>query len=140
MSPGLCILAGGLLAARLEVTDFTLEWRHSIEKILWREAWRVEDTGLRLIRAEVRGSGAGMDPPAGAQRTAEGWSYIPELPPQRRLNLARSGLVEDYRLCLQGECRPLGVVAGAETAGGLKADQGVVLTPCDPDLSPRPPR
>lgn len=135
MSLGLCILAGGLLAVRLEVTDFTLEWRHSIEKILWREAWRVEETGLRLTRAEVRGSGAGMDPPAGAQPSAGGWAYVPELPPQPRLNLARSGLVEDYRLCLQGECRPLG-----ELAGPLPADQGVVLTPCDPDLSPRPPR
>lgn len=127
MSSLLCIaLLGGTVVARLDLVDFTLSWRHSIEKVEWQEDWRAEADGLHLLQARVQGSGAGMDPPVDARLVDGWWQYDPHLAPVRRLTLARSGLVADHRLCHGGECRPLGLVAG-----GVADDVPLVLAPCD---------
>jgi len=126
MSTALCIaLLGGTVLARLDLADFTLSWRHSIEKIEWQEDWHVDPAGLTLRRARVRGSGAGMDPPPDAEVIDGWWQYEPRLAPQPRLTLARSGMVPDHRLCFDGACRPLGALAG-HVAG----DVPLVLSPC----------
>ncbi len=125
MSLALCLLLGGQLVLRLETADFTLSWRHSIEKIEWQEDWHVEADGLHLIAARVQGSGAGMDPPADAVRRGDAWEYVPALAPQRHLTLARSGLVPDYRLCIAGVCRTIGEIAG------LAPEGAVTLAPCE---------
>ncbi|MFA5122259.1 DUF1850 domain-containing protein [Zavarzinia sp.] len=125
MSLALCLLLGSQLVQRLEAKDFTLAWRHSIEKIEWQEDWRIEADGLHLIAARVQGSGAGMDPPADAVRRGDWWEYVPALAPQQHLTLARSGLVPDYRLCVAGGCRTLGEIAG------LPPEGAVTLTPCE---------
>lgn len=126
MSAALCIaLLSGTVLARVEADDFTLSWRHSIEKIEWQEDWHVDADGLVLRRARVRGSGAGMDPPADAVPVDGWWQYDPHLPRQPRLTLGRSGLVPDHRLCLAGRCRPVG-----EIAGQVPGDVPLVLSPC----------
>ena len=61
----LCLLAGAF-AAQLEVTDFTLAWTHSVERVRWEEDWRVESKRLVLIESRIKGSGAGMEPPPDA--------------------------------------------------------------------------
>lgn len=111
--------------ARLDTTDFTLSWRHSIEKIEWQEDWHVEPAGLTLQRARVRGSGAGMDPPPDAEVIDGWWQYDPHLARLPRLTLARSGMVPDHRLCFDDECRPLGALAG-----NVAEDVPLVLSPC----------
>lgn len=126
MSAGLCLLlAGHVLAARLEVDRFTLAWVHSVERIEWQEDWVVTPDGLDLVEARVAGSGAGMDVPTDARRIDGGWAYRPALPRQREVHLARSGVVPDYRLCVGGSCSPLG-----RLAGGIADDVGVTLAPC----------
>ncbi|RJF88292.1 DUF1850 domain-containing protein [Oleomonas cavernae] len=126
MAAVLCIaLLSGTVMARLEVADFTLSWRHSIEKIEWQEDWHLDPAGLELVRARVRGSGAGMDPPADAAAIDGWWQYDPHLAPVARLTLARSGMVPDHLLCIAGECRPLGTVAG-----NVADDVPLVLSPC----------
>lgn len=122
---GLC-LAAALSAATARVTlpenGFSLRWVHSIEKVEWREEWRVSPQGLDLVEARVKGSGAGMEP-ADDARLVDGW-YVwrPHTPRLSKLILARSGAVGDHRLCVGGDCRPV-----SDYIGGTDA---IVLEPC----------
>ena len=61
----LCLSAGTLVAS-LAVQAFTLAWTHSIEKVRWEEDWRIAGDRLEIVAARIRGTGAGMEPPAGA--------------------------------------------------------------------------
>ena len=116
----LCILAGAktlTLAASL----FTLSWTHSVEKVEWKETWRVTPTGLQIVEARIRGSGAGMEPPADA-RLEDGWLiYSPKLRPVPELRLAASGAtVSPWHLCAAGDCHDFGAAPGAP----------IVVRPC----------
>jgi len=106
MAAGIC-LAASALHAFIAATQFTLAWTHSIEKIRWEEDYRLANGRIELVEARVRGSGAGMEPPAGAALRNGVWHYRPELPPQSALQLARSTYTRDYDLCVDGKCRPL---------------------------------
>jgi hypothetical protein len=110
----------------------TLVWAHSVEKILWEEDWRRGPAGLELVEARVRGSGAGMDPPPEARFVNGSWAWRPALPPLKEVVMRRSGATPDYRVCIAGQCRPMGdfVPAGADP---------VVLAACEgspPDRQP----
>jgi len=102
----LCITAGGVVVA-LALDTFTLAWTHSIEQVRWEEDYRVEGTALRLTEARIRGSGAGMDPPAGARLEHGIWHYTPALPALPVLRLAHSHFTPGYELCHDGCCKPL---------------------------------
>ena len=110
----LCLAAGALVTT-LAVDAFTLAWTHSIEKIRWEEDWRLAGGRLELVEARIRGSGAGMEPPAGAVLENGVWRYRPATAPLARLRLANSAFTADYELCFDGRCRPL-----AERAGGAE--------------------
>jgi hypothetical protein len=103
---GIC-LAAGALAATLPLSAFTLAWTHSIEKIRWEEDYRIVDNRLVLEEARIRGSGAGMEPPAGARLEDGVWHYRPKLPPLERLRLSHSPYAGDYEICSVGGCKPL---------------------------------
>jgi len=106
---GIC-LAAGVIAATLPFSAFTLAWTHSIEKIRWEEDYRIVDTRpprLQLTEARIRGSGAGMEPPAGAVLKNGVWHYRPQLASLERLQLSHSPYVADYQLCHAGDCRSL---------------------------------
>jgi len=118
----LCLAAGAgvvpLLAGAL-----TLAWTHSVEKIAWEEDWRLTPAGLELVEARVRGSGAGMDPPPDARFKGGVWRWRPALPPQGEVVMRRSGATADWRVCVEGRCRPM------EDWVPREADP-VVLKPC----------
>lgn len=115
-----CLLAGIAVIA-LSGQDFRLEWTHSVEKTAWREYWQIEDDGLRLTKAAVKGSGAGMEPGQGAQLKDGWWVWEPDLPLQPELYLAASGATgEAWRLCDKESCRDIGAAAG----------EAVRLRPC----------
>ena len=97
----------GAVAAALAIDSFTLSWIHSIEKIRWEEDWRIEAGALVLTEARIRGSGAGMEPPAGAVLKNGVWHYRPQLPPQAVLRLTHSPYVGGYTLCTPTVCAPL---------------------------------
>lgn len=110
------------------VQRFTLAWTHSIEKSRWEEDYRVRRgaTGrpqLTLTAARIQGSGAGMEPPAGA-RFHDGWyEYVPTEPLPPALRLTRSPYTSDFDWCVGGRCSPLSTV--------LPSDGGVTLLwPC----------
>jgi hypothetical protein len=128
----LCIALAGAGAgdpplARLPAETFSLVWIHSVERIEWREDWRIVDGHLVLDEARVRGNGAGMEVPDGATLADGYWIYQPHVPPLERLNLANSTFTADYRLCAGGKCSDLGAVTGVR-------DKPLALFPC-PDPS-----
>jgi len=105
-------------------TRFTLAWTHSIEKTRWEEDYRVRQDragqpALRLERARIRGSGAGMEPPAGAVLRQGWYEYTPAAQPEGPLRLTRSAWTADYDWCVGGRCRPLSEL--------LPTDSGVTL-------------
>jgi hypothetical protein len=91
----------------LAVNGFTLAWMHSIEKIRWEEDWRIENGTLIITEARIRGSGAGMEPPAGSTLKNGVWHYRPTLPPQKVLRLTHSPYTTGYELCSEDRCSPL---------------------------------
>ena len=123
----LCALAlAGALSWRLPMAEVTLAWTHSVERTEWRETWLVENDGLRLKEARIKGSGAGMEPGETARLEAGWWVWQPETPlVVASLLLARSGAVGDYLLCDGQICRPLeGWLPGLPATGTL------TLQPC----------
>nr|WP_006326405.1 DUF1850 domain-containing protein [Mesorhizobium sp. STM 4661]CCV10326.1 conserved hypothetical protein [Mesorhizobium sp. STM 4661] len=121
----LCILAAGKTVT-LSVTAFTLSWTHSVEKTSWQEDWKVLPSGLQVIEARIKGSGAGMEPPEGAVLKGGWWAYVPRVGVQRRVVLAASGATGGgWMLCTVQGCRELGKAAG----------DTIVLEPCASDDS-----
>ncbi|MBO9454318.1 DUF1850 domain-containing protein [Paracoccus sp. R12_1] len=116
-----CLLAGAM-ALTLSAPDFTLEWTHSIEHVVWREFWRVEAEQLSLTGAAIKGSGAGMEPGPDAVLRDGWWVWTPDLAPQRELLLAASGATGGgWRICDSAlACHELGVVSG----------EAISLRPC----------
>lgn len=120
-------LAAGALAAKLAVDAFTLSWIHSIEKIRWEEDWRIESGALHLDAARIRGTGAGMEMPAGAVLKDGVWHYRPAVPPQAVLRLAHSPYATPYTLCTATVCRPL-----ADYLSGIDNTATIELRECTP--------
>ena len=119
----LCLVAGTAIVPLL-ASAVTLAWTHSVERIAWEEDWRSGPGGLELVEARVRGSGAGMDPPAEARFRNGAWAWRPALPAQPEIVMRRSGATADWRVCVGESCRPMEayVPAGADP---------VVLKGCD---------
>lgn len=108
-----CLLAGATMIA-LSNADFRLEWTHSVERQTWREYWRIEETGLLLTKAAVKGSGAGMEPGENAVKQGDWWVWRPDLPVQADLVLAASGKTGDgWHICDSETCHEIGMDAGA---------------------------
>jgi hypothetical protein len=108
----LCIATGGTVLA-LAVQGFTLSWTHSVTKTLWWEEWEVSSDGIRPVEGRITGSGAGMEPPDDAVLAGDVWSYDLNLPYQRDVLLASSGMTGGgWLLCAEGNCRTLGETPG----------------------------
>lgn len=120
----LCLAAGALVTSLL-AGSLTLSWQHSIEKILWEEDWRLDGQSLVIQEARVRGTGAGMEPPVGAQLRDGAWHYVPQLAPLPAVRLTHSPYVEPYTICVKGDCRRID-----EWLQGLPAYAVVELLPC----------
>jgi hypothetical protein len=107
----LCLASAGVVKL-LPIAAFTLVWTHSVEKIAWQEDWRVGPQGLELIQARVKGSGAGMEPPAEA-RLVNGWfQWRPKRGPLPEVVLGNSGAAGEWQLCSGGNCRTLSEIFG----------------------------
>ncbi|GAB4465447.1 MAG: DUF1850 domain-containing protein [Burkholderiaceae bacterium] len=117
-----CFVAGAIEAA-VPARSFTLAWQHTVEKVLWEEDYVVAGDWLYLSGAHVRGSGAGMEPAAGAVLHDGAWHFRPAVRWSRELRLARSEFGADYRLCVEGRCVPLAALIGPPAGT-------VTLAPC----------
>ena len=107
----LCLTSVGVVKT-LAVAAFTLVWTHSVEKVEWQEDWRVTAQGLELAQARVKGSGAGMEPPADA-RLVDGWfQWNPARAAMPEVVLGNSGAAGEWRLCGDGSCRTLSEIFG----------------------------
>lgn len=104
----ICLLAAGKTTI-FAASAFTLAWTHSVEKTRWEEDWLVTPPGLEIVQARVKGSGAGVDPQAGAVLSDGWWMWRPDVPPQRKLVLAASDATgEGWTLCAEGRCAVFG--------------------------------
>ena len=105
----LCLGLAGVVWAQVPLTEFTLAWQHSVEKIRWEEDYRLSPAGLVLDAARVRGTGAGMEIPDDAALRDGSWHYRPQLPALQPLRLGRSDAAAagDYQLCSAAGCHPL---------------------------------
>lgn len=121
----LCLAAGAVTAV-LAVQSFTLAWTHSIAKTRWEEDWRIEDRMLVIAEAHIRGSGAGMEPPADAVLRNGAWHYKPAVKPLSALRLSHSPYTAGYELCVDGQCAPL-----ADHLPGLAETTTVAVYPCE---------
>jgi hypothetical protein len=120
-------LTAATLSSIVMVNSFTLAWTHSIEKIRWEEDWRVESEQLVIAEARIRGSGAGMEPPAGATFKDGVWHYRPDLPAQLALRLTHSPYTTGYEFCVGGRCGAL-----ADHLPGIENTTVIELRPCAP--------
>jgi hypothetical protein len=102
----ICLVAGKVVAP-LMAGAMTLAWTHSVEKIAWEEDWRATPAGLELVEARVKGSGAGMEPPPEARLVNGVYAWKPKLSPQDEVVMRRSGATADWRICIEGACRPM---------------------------------
>lgn len=121
---GLCIAAGKLLAV-LPIASFTLAWTHSIEKTRWEEDWQIEGHQLSISEARIKGSGAGMEPPADARLKDGVWHYRPKLAPNDHFLLAHSSYTKGYELCIATRCQPL-----ADLLPGIDDSATIELSVC----------
>jgi hypothetical protein len=112
----LCFIAGHVIKA-MQVTAFTLIWTHSVEKTDWQEDWLISRDGLTLVESRIKGSGAGIDPPADAQLVDGWWRWRPAPIVRREVVLGHSGAVGDWRICANGRCRTLPDILGALAEG-----------------------
>lgn len=108
----LCLAASGKTAV-LAVHAFSLIWTHSVEKIEWKEHWRVSREGLSIESASVEGTGAGMEIPDGARLVNGAWVYEPALGLLPEIVLADAGLGRDWTICTDQECRKLHSLVGS---------------------------
>lgn len=112
---GLCLGLAGVVWAQLPTPAFTLAWNHTIEKIRWEEDYRVTPDGLLLGEARIKGTGAGMEVPDGAELRDGSWHYRRQLPPMQPLRVGRTPEAGDYQLCFEGTCHALSEWLGPPT-------------------------
>lgn len=116
----LCLIAGVQPPVVVPTDRFTLSWTHSIEKVEWREEYRVSDRGLVLETSRVKGSGVGMEPGQDAKLIDGWWVSHPSLPPLPELVLAASHFGGDHTICIPGRCSPLRQWLGREDDGPVR--------------------
>ena len=101
-----CALAAGVVVATLPTSEFTIEWRHSVEKTRWEERYRIDGRQLVLVSASIEGMGAGMEPPVQARFADGRWTWEP-MRPIAELRLMQSPYVPGYTICWNSRCQPL---------------------------------
>ena len=122
----LCLASAGVVKG-LSIAAFTLAWTHSVEKVEWQEDWRITASGLELVEARVKGSGAGMEPPPQA-RLIDGWfRWKPERPAMPEVILGNSGAAGEWRLCAGGNCRTLSNILGHQVGA-----EATTMRACEP--------
>jgi hypothetical protein len=114
----LCLTSAGVVKS-LSIAAFTLVWTHSIEKTDWQEDWRVSPKGLELVRARVKGSGAGMEPPPEARLVGGWFQWKPARAPMPEVLLGNSGEAGEWRMCSEGHCRTLSEIFGHPIAANV---------------------
>ena len=117
----LCLTLGDRLPVRVPAERFTLSWTHSIEKVEWREEFRVTDKGLVLERSLVKGSGVGMEPGPDAKLVDGWWVTQPNpAPPLEWVTLAASRFGGDHTICTTDRCATLHDWLGTQDEGPVR--------------------
>jgi hypothetical protein len=87
--------------------------------VQWAEDYRIVGDALVAASARVRGSGAGMEPPADARLVDGVWHYRPATHELPRLRVTVSPYAADYAVCWNGECAPMAELVGMRGQTGV---------------------
>lgn len=114
---GVCLTLASALHAMpvfVPVQRFTLAWMHSIEKVRWEEDYAVvaspvtgQPPVLLALKARIKGSAAGMEPPDDAVLRHGWYEYPPRQAIVSELLLTRSEFTADYDWCMGGHCQTM---------------------------------
>jgi hypothetical protein len=104
----ICLIVAGVVGATLPTDQFTLSWRHSVEKTLWEETYHIDGDHLLLTKARIQGNGAGMEAPEGAVLHDGTWTWTPPPHPLAALALTQSTYTSDWTICWNDRCSTLG--------------------------------
>jgi len=103
----LCVLTGTKVTT-FAISFFTLVWTHSVEKVEWQEDWKIINSKLKIVESRVKGSGAGMEPPADSKLIKGWWVYKPKVSAKDELILATSETnIKNWNICFNGNCEEL---------------------------------
>ena len=122
---GVCLSLAAALQGTPEVfvpvTHFTLAWTHSIEKVRWEEDYAVQKGPtpgqpplLIALKARIKGSAAGMEPPDGAVLRNGWFEYTPQQTIVSELRLTRSEFTADYDWCADGRCQSMSTLIASD--------------------------
>jgi hypothetical protein len=103
---------------------------HPIEKVRWEEDYAVAPSPvagqppvLLALKARVKGSAAGMEPPDDAVLRNGWYEYTPHQTTLPELRLTRSEFTADYDWCVDGRCQIM--------ANLIASDRGITrVKPC----------
>lgn len=123
---GVCLSLAAALQGTPEVfvpvTCFTLAWTHSIEKVRWEEDYAVQENPtpdqppvLIALKARIKGSAAGMEPPDDAVLKNGWFEYAPRQTTVSELRLTRSEFTADYDWCVDGRCQSMSTLIASDT-------------------------
>lgn len=115
-------LAVGAIAISLSGAAFSLHWTHSVEKEEWVERWSVQDQGLRLEEARVKGSGAGMEPGENARLVDGWWVWMPQTNVPFLMLAASGATGGGWKLCDENACWTI----------GTDPSEAIRIAPCTP--------
>jgi hypothetical protein len=122
---GVCLSLAAALQGTPEVfvpvTRFTLAWTHSIEKVRWEEDYAVQENPtpgqppvLIALKARIKGSAAGMEPPDDAVLKNGWFEYAPRQTTVSELRLTRSEFTADYDWCVAGRCQSMSTLIASD--------------------------
>lgn len=84
-----------------------------MEKTRWEDDWHITPVGIEIVEAQIKGSGAGMEPPADVVLRDGWWVYALKIPARQEIVLAASGATgAGWSLCAAGKCVEFGAAAG----------------------------
>lgn len=94
---------------------------HSIEKVRWEEDYAVQKSPtpgqpplLIALKARIKGSAAGMEPPDSAVLRNGWFEYTPQQTIVSELRLTRSEFTADYDWCVDGRCQSMSTLIASD--------------------------
>jgi hypothetical protein len=96
---------GGEKSAYLGASDFSLKWKHSVEKEEWEEFFVLQDTGILLTDTRFKTFGAGVPSDAGSDNfIKDGWVYMTGIHRSIGKSLFfRTGKTTEHRITVDGQ-------------------------------------
>ncbi|MCA0992239.1 DUF1850 domain-containing protein [Pseudalkalibacillus hwajinpoensis] len=117
-------------SAHIGASEFSLRWKHSVEKEDWEEFFVLTDTGILLTKTRFKTFGAGVPNDVGSDTfIKDGWVYMSGI--QRSIGTSfyfRTGKTTEHRITVDGQSVKLKANSSYHvTVNQLKLFQALLL-------------